>query len=171
MKTLAVCFYGIKLADSVIIDLVLEKFKEYDISIFNECNPTTSVALLKVAHRKHSEEILNKHDYDICMAVHTSAHNLIQHTTIKNLEPNFLYFTKGYFNEPDRSTGVSKEIFYATSLTFDRACEFKINLNYIDKRWLRSQGPEALFYYHLKSLNIRTECIDCENSHMFIRTT
>lgn len=172
MKTLAVCFYGITSHTVALEKLILEKFKEFDISIFSDYTTDPADALLNVAYKKRCDEITKRHDYNICMAIDTALSlDVIHSTTIKNIENNFLYFTKGFFKHPTQSTGVSKEIFYATSITFDRACEFKIDLGYIDTAWLRGQDQEELFYYHLKSLNIQTECIDCENSNMFIRST
>ncbi len=170
MKKLAVCFYGHESETQAHLDLVFEKFKEFNISIFSSNAEDKLTALQEAAHKKHTSEILQKHNYDVCLAIDTSSIDLLYYTTINNIENNFVYFTKGFFKRNTVSTGVSTEIFYASSLTFDRACEMKINSEYIDIEWLRGRDSAELFYYHLKSLNIRTECINRENSNMFIRT-
>lgn len=170
MKKLAVCFYGNELETQAHLNLVFEKFKEFDISTFSSNAAEKLDALQYVAHKKHTYEILQKCNFDVCLALDTASIDLLNYTYIDNIENNFVYFTKGFFKHKTVSTGVSAEIFYASSLTFDRACEMKTNLAYIDMGWLRGHDPAELFYYHLKSLNIRTECINCENSNMFIRT-
>lgn len=171
MKTLAVCFYGDVLPSVDTMHSVFEKFKHYQISMFTGVSERKTQALLKSAFDKRKVEISKMFEFDICLAIDSSASELIKYTAVTPGYPNTIYFTKGFYKHSTMSTGVNPSVFYGRSLTFDRACEFDVNLNHINYKWLRGNTLEELFHYHLKSLDIRTRCINRENSDMFIRTT
>lgn len=171
MKTLAVCFYGTNTESTKLVDSVKFKFSNFKVTIFSATHQERSAALLISCNKKRSHELSIFKEFDICLAVDTLVGELIDFTEIKNeLKNNIVYYTKGYFRSDRRSTGVSPSIFYAKSLTFDRAAEFKTNLQYIETGWLREITPESVFFYHLNTMNIKTECINYENSSLFIRS-
>jgi hypothetical protein len=58
--------------------------------------------------------------------------------------------------------------FFANSILFSRACEFYLNNIPLDA--LVEDSLEVRFFFHLKSYNIITECINYENRSLFKRT-
>lgn len=173
MRTLALCFYGKMPADAALKEKAISRYPNCQCTVFESYDSDSrSKALMNVAFLKRQQEILNYTDFDVCLAIDTEK-DLLAHTLIRSIiKPDTLYFTKGYYlTKRGGVTGVSPEIFYADSMTFDRAAEFFIGLQNTDLEWLTSRRVEEIFFYHLKSLAIKTECINRENSDMFIRAT
>ncbi len=168
---LAICFYGMPSRE--VKQVILNKCKELDFKLFESYNVDATKSLQDVSFKKRDYEIENNIEFKACLALNTTDIEMIKNFNVLRLgflRYNVLYFIKGYFNSVRYKTGVNPEMFYANSITFDRICEYHTNLNHIDRHWIRSNKSEEIFYYHIKSLLIKAECVNHENSNLFIRT-
>jgi len=171
--TIAICFYG-KPPTNKVRELINEKFKEFEFIEFESYDSNEFKSLLDVSFKKRDYEIENNINFSACIAINstdTDAIKLLHPLRIKIVTYNVIYFIKGCFDETRYRTGINPEIFYATSLTFDRICEYYTNLKNLCMAQNPSSRPEEVFYFHIKSLLLKAKCIDYENSGLFIRTT
>ncbi len=173
MRKLALCFYGKIPATDIQKAEAIARFSNRDCILFeNYDTASRSKSLMNVSYLKRQFEILNHFSFDTCVAIDSES-DALMHTVLRyHARPGFVYFTKGYYlTSHGGTTGVNPEIFYAESMTFDRAAELCIGMQNMDSDWMTSDRIEEIFYLHLKSLDIKTECVNCENSDMFIRAT
>jgi hypothetical protein len=125
------------------------------------------------AFKKRQFELDARQDFDICLAVDSSNETLelfAKHTdlllNIDSYTDNKIYFVKGSFVQGQGSTNVSPQIFFSNSLTFDFACNFGTEYKTLPTD-RKSGGIDTSFYYFLKTLKIKTECIHFENTKLF----
>lgn len=169
MKKIACCFYGNKLPDDTISKICSDLTGEnIHVTTFMSYSDDKFKSLESVAHIKRKYEIVNKFDFDICIAIDGITDSII---IPEPIDDNTVYYYSGAFI--NASTLICPGLFLAVSEIFDRACEFNINLPNINAHWLplEQQNSSGKFFYHLKSLMIKTKCINYENSSLFIRST
>jgi len=176
---LAVCLYGISNTNEHVIKQYCADNLSYlyNINYFNHYEDNDIYNnLWKVSFKKRQTELINKKDFDVCLAIDTSddtADLFLNHKILLNIHyynKDKIYFAKGDFFSLKGSTGASPQIFFSNSVTFDLACNFGLKLHTLPKdRKLGTIGED--FYYFLKTLKIKTECINYENSDLFKRTT
>jgi len=165
MKTLAVCIYSFK--DGRIITDIRRLFSEYSVTVICDMSNDVAQSIYNVSLMKRDREILNKADFDICMAINGSC-SLDEYMRIST-EPslNTIYFSSGILHY--RSISINFDMFYGKSSSFDRACEFNLNLKNIQlDRLYKSSTLGDKFYFHLKSLNLNPRCINHENSDLLV---
>lgn len=182
---LAICLYGYERAVDldVIKKTILEKLPMCRVKFFESFVPDTDpdirvfLSLQRVAFKKRSFEIQTKEEFDLCIALNINNHEEIKHfKMVRNPKSDTVYYTRGGYNETYVVTFTNPDLFYADSFTFDRACEYYLNLPNIEMHRLRGYGnmifghPE-IFYYHLKTLILTTECVNNEDRNLFERTT
>lgn len=123
--------------------------------------------------KKRQIELNLKKEFDICLAIDTSDETLalfLEHenllSTLTKYQDDKIYFMKGSFTGGASATGVSPQMFFSNSLTFDFACNFGIQHKILPIP--RKQGSiDVDFYYFLKTLKIKTECIHFVNPNLF----
>jgi hypothetical protein len=182
MNNLAICLYGTSIDNVSIIkhyceDALKYLLDSYNITYFeNVEDADIYLSLWKVAFKKRQEELIKKNDFDICLAIDTSDDNVNRFSNFEPLLSNIhyyndkkIYFSTGTFFPERGSTSVSPQIFFSNSLMFDLACNFGLKRHTLpSNRKLGTIGED--FYYFLKTLKIKTECINYENSDLFKRT-
>jgi len=170
MKSLAICVHGNLSKSSE--DLIIDKFSDYDIEFFKDDNADIIKSLHILSLLKRDYEIQKFKEFDICMAILVDDIEMLNNININPiLEDRKLYFYNGkIFNYS--IIEIFLNIFYSNSHTFDRVCEFSMNKNiYSIKNVYSDIDLPGLFYCHIKSLMLNTECINRENSNLFIRPT
>jgi hypothetical protein len=167
MKTIAFCTYNL---DSNIKISISKKFNEYDVSFF-EIDRTDNIYLdiLSLSRIKRNYELDNYIDFDICALMTTNIK--IEDINIDNITDNEFIFYSG-----KQISSVIIEIdynfYYSATRIFDRAAEFMYNKDIGNiKNAFGEVSSAGLFYCHLKSLGIKTRCMNVENSSLFIRAT
>ena len=189
-NTIAICLYGKDNTHSEEIkQLCLYKFnlidfKRYHIEFYEHYDSNDLYKSLWLScMKKRDAEFTERHDFSICMAIDVSDESsmdllnrlsnkqLLYPGKIKKLDLvslNTMFYITG---EKDRITLPDLNIFYADSFIFDRICEFGINREMMPYPGeLHEKQILVLFYYYLKSLKIKLECINYENSSLFKRT-
>jgi hypothetical protein len=170
---IAICLFGDKPCFGV--DSELETWlnslrNDNNILMFESCDVCVYKSIWLSSNLKRQHEIKAKIDFDLCIALHTSQLAEVNNIHIlPKLQPDVLYFSNGGINLKTLRTRVCMNGMYSQSVTFDRVCEFI----FYDTPYLASSDMimEERFYYYVKSLNIRTECINYENSSLFKRAT
>ena len=123
--------------------------------------------------KKRQFELDRKVEFDICAAIDTSDDTFdlfLNHEDLLLKVPKYqeekLYFLKGSFIEEYNATGVSPQIFFSNSLIFDYVCNFGVQHSILPRQ--RKPGTiDISFYYFLKTLKIKTECIHFGNLELF----
>ena len=186
LPRMAICLYG-RSAEQV--ELIKQNcssvFREHDINYFYNFNSSDSYQnLFTSVFEKRTFEITNSFEFDICMALNVNTDSeiyqyiksevlmklLINPTKVKNIDYEILYYPLGGINFTKAMTIVNTDSFFASSLTFDLASNFSVGYKDLPNG-RKSIEPKYDFYYFLKSLKIKTKCINYENSSLFKRTT
>lgn len=159
MKNIACCFFGDKILPETIENVCanLTVAGVQNALPFTYYNNDTFRSLRTVALIKRRYEIVNKIEFDVCIAIGKDIDNVVLPEVINE---NTVYYYKGDFVNGD-TTLVDYTLFTAETLTFDRACEFATNMPNINMHWLNEpqRSLNGQFFYHLKSLMIRTKYI------------
>jgi hypothetical protein len=166
---LALCIYS-KISDEVRTAL-LSKCKLFDVTVFEDYNEDKFRALYNVSILKRHHEIATKVDFTTCLAIGANRLDLIDSLSIR-LIPKYriCHFIAGEYKPKLMSVSIDTDIFYADSSTFDRICEYHLNLPNINpERIFSGVEPGDKFYYHLKSLMLKSECTNFENRDLLIR--
>lgn len=182
--TLAICFYG------TVADINLEeikkncstRFPEYDIVYFEnfgDIKPLKNLWLCSFKKRQY--ELDNGIEFNICIAVDPSVDwvsmwlnsinplMILDSSKLKSISDDILYFPKGSCSIR-AVTSVPVCMFFASSHIFDLACNFIIALPSLPRDRYTTTIDED-FYFFLKTLKIKTECSNYENSSLFKRAT
>jgi len=170
MNNLAVCIFGNgKTNVTQIKNKCTEAFVDYNITFFYIPDNNEFRSLWLTANEKRQYEIFNGRDFNLCMGIRDTDTSIINDIKIKSsINTNILYFSIGRFNNKYYCTEIEPTGFYATSHIFDRVAEFIFTK--ITQINLRVDNVSARFYFHLKYLKIKTECVNYENSYLFKRT-
>lgn len=181
VQKLAFCIYGLtNNRVDLIKDQIRHKFSRSHISFFEEFalnESGTLHSLHRCSLKKRNFEIENHKEFDACIAFDINAIDKLQNLSIvPEIRNHKVYSVTGSFNEPYYTTGIGIEIFYADSMTFDRACEFVLNIPNFKLHAIRGYNKiplstAILFYFHLQTLKLNTECINYEDSSLYQRTT
>ena len=162
---------------------ILRSLSNFSVIFFEHTNKDADLKnLWNIAHQKRQYEIhYLKKEFDVCVSICVNEHTkdflssdillylLVNLTMISKVEENVLYFSTGGFKNSDSSTFIDPWVFYADSLTFDIASNFAVVQELLPQNKKSSTMPED-FYYYLKSLKVRTECINYENCGLFKRS-
>ena len=164
MKKVALCVYSDdtnhKHVDSNIGSVGCEIFSCYDENLLQ--------ALKNVSIKKRQFEVKNVCEFDICVAFNPKNAD-IKDIDISYIRNNTIFYAYGNVSTERYRVGANPSLFYSCSIEFNRACEFVDNLNNI-----RPFDPLSLdekFIFHIRSLFLKDECVNYENSSLFIRTT
>lgn len=163
MKQVALCIYS----DNSNHNHVNTTVNGIDCEIFSCYNDNLLQALKNVSINKRHFEIENLHKFDICIAYNPKNAN-INDINISYIRDNTIFYAYGNVSTGRYRVGANPSLFYSHSIEFNRACEFIDNLNNI-----RPFDPLSLdekFIFHLRSLFLKDECVNYENSSLFIRT-
>lgn len=128
------------------------------------------------AFKKRQHELDSKQVFDVCLAIDTTSSidilskPEIAELNISEYREEKLYFITGEYFSNRGSTAISPSVFFSNSLIFDLACNFG---KVFDKlpTFRKTETIEEDFYYFLKTLKIKTRCVNYENSSLFKRTT
>jgi hypothetical protein len=184
---LAICLYGLN-EDKELVQRIRKEndriFPGHRLTYFETTSdPILHRNLWLASFKKRQHELNNIVEFDACLALNIedkwvtdflySPTNpvfdlIINPLTFKNMSDEKLYFVKGAYSKG--FTVISPSVFFASSLLFDLACNFSIARPTFPKDRARETDDED-FYYFLKTLKIRTECTNYENSSLFKRTT
>lgn len=181
---IAICLYG---TDRTYLDQARRSFSTTfgDITFFEEIDETDIYwSLFKSCYSKRQFELAARYEFDVCLALNVSGNSdlaqflksdhliniLISPHKLIITDEETLYFAAGHFKNHGVSvTVISLDAFFASSIIFDLACNFGVAHDCLPKgRPTNSPGED--FYYFLKTLKIKTECINYENSYLFKRT-
>lgn len=173
MSELAVCLYGSKNSDPMITKEFCnselgDKFHIHFYEYFENDDPL--INLWTVNFNKRQYEIKNTKEYSVCLALNVNATN--ESLPIEKYLPlnDQLYYIMGGFDIPTQTTFISLSAFFANSYIFDMVCSFGL----VKGKWqnlIKSRNIEEEFYFYLKTLKIKTGCINYENSSLFKWTT
>jgi|SRR5690606_12407662 len=163
MTKIALCIYTDN-ADYK-IDPALEAF---GYEIFFEYHKNLFFALRNVSVKKRIHELKLLEEYDICIGYDPMRSN-IDDLNLKDPEYNKVYYAYGHFNSTKFLTGAEPSLFFSKTVEFNRVCEFSDN--YENIKDLRLEKISEKFIFHIRSLYLRNECVNYENSNLFIRTT
>lgn len=128
------------------------------------------------AFKKRQHELNSKRVFDVCLAVDTTnsidilSNPEIATINITDYREEKLYFIAGEYFYDRGSTAISPAVFFSNSLIFDLACNFGKVLDQLPT-FRKSKTIEEDFYYFLKTLKIKTKCVNYENSSLFKRST
>lgn len=174
LTNLAICLYGSKDSDSTSIkELCKSMFSEkYKIDFFEHYEDEDLYKnLWLVNFKKRQFEINRLTDFEVCLALdvtHPWGHELpIPSLTLT--DDDVLYFVKGEFKLLSNKTLVSPVAFFAKSYIFDAACAFTSMVSNVTDA-INTKSIEEAFYYYLKTLKIKTRCVNHENGNLFKRT-
>jgi hypothetical protein len=164
---LAICYFGKKDEREKVLDLARKKFSNYEVTLFASIGEDKAHNLWKASLQKRNYEIENQIEFDVCVGVCSTNFVNFNNTNINELVKNKVYYTSGYYLKAAHRTGAHLNIFYCQSIEFDRVAEFFHSVKSIDTGLTKESEQ---FFYHLKTLNFDTECINYENSSLFIRS-
>jgi hypothetical protein len=175
LRRTAVCFYGTSNKNTLSIREYLDKSFS-DLNYFEHYDDDVYKSLWISNFKKRQVELALKQDFSSCLAIDTSDDTLelILNNTdllskINSCTDNKIYFVNGEFFLNKGSTSASPQIFFSNSFTFDLACNFGLQRSTLPlDRKLGTIGED--FYYFLKTLKIKTQCINYENRNLFKRT-
>ena len=169
MPRLAICLYG---DDNSQLELVksicIQRYSTFDITFFERIHQDKFKAMWLCSFDKDCYEFDTKLLFHICIAIDIEEHRLLDFTNIPYSIEDKVYYTSGFYKFKRHYAGASPCIFFANSILFSRACEFYLNNIPLDA--LVEDSLEVRFFFHLKSYNIITECINYENRSLFKRT-
>lgn len=184
---LAICIYGSKENRELVQRIRSENdriFSGHQVTYFEiTSDPVLHKNLWLASFKKRQHELNNIVEFDVCLALNIDdewivdflyspsnpAINLIiDPPKFKNISNEKLYFIKGAYSKG--YTIISPSIFFASSLIFDLACNFGVARPMFPIERGRGTDEED-FYFFLKTLRIKTECTNYENSSLFKRTT
>lgn len=140
--------------------------KNLDYSVFFDYNPNLYRALMNVSVKKRLFETEKLHSFDICIAYNPIRANL-DNLILKKPQADTVYHAYGHFNREQHCVGAEPSLFYSRSVEFNRACEFIENYPNINDS--RVQKMSEKFIFHIRSLHLKNECFNYENSSLFIR--
>lgn len=171
MNSSAVCIFG-----SENINDFLNIERRYNILFpgenlfFHVPDNDSMKSLWLTSNKKRKYEIENNTNFDLCVGIGINDIKLLDSLTIpKKIKDSVLYYSTGCFNHIYWNTEVYPRCFYANSITFDRTAEYIFTQ--IKDINLKVDTLGSRFYFHLKYLKIKAECINYENSSLFKRTT
>lgn len=182
---LAICIYGLEENRELV-----DKIKYENNIIFPTCrttyfenvgDPDLYKNLWLASSKKRQNELINSSEYNICIAYNISdkfvseylfsptnpTYSLIiTSSTFEDTSSDKLYYVKGGYRPTRAFTEVSPSIFFSSSLIFDLASNFSVARPSFSIEINRGQDDED-FYYFLKTIRIKTECINYENRKLF----
>ena len=175
---LAICLYGLQTDTVDHIKLLCSSiFKFEHITYFEGFDSSCMYENLWIsAFKKRQHELDSKRVFDVCLAIDaTSSIDILSKPKIAELNiskyrEEKLYFIAGEYFYDRGSTAISPSIFFSNSLIFDLACNFG-KVFYKLPTFRKAKTIEEDFYYFLKTLKIKTRCVNYENSSLFKRTT
>lgn len=196
---LLVCYYGTK-ENSNSIKLIENCWSEtFQVINYYKCANTTTddlyFNLWKCGIEKMDIEINERNNFSTIVAINTDNEEVVEHLTDikkfhlllnpKNLfetKKNTLYYSLGSFIKGCR-TGINPSLFYCDSVTFGLAINFGVVRKKVEQDFYSSLTYKPLlevkdsllnndvyFYNFLKTIKIKTECINYENRGLFKRT-
>ena len=181
--SLAICLYGTNKDSGVELKQLLDKqFTEFNISYFESYDDADHYKNLWLSSfKKRQRELEIDTDFDACLAIDVTDielaqllksdfYTVLQPYKLNDIQHHVVYFLKGAFYPVRVSTAISTSGFYADSVTFDLACNFNTLAGKLSAN-TKAITCEEEFYYFLKTLKIKTECINYENSSLFKWTT
>jgi hypothetical protein len=121
--------------------------------------------------KKRQFEIANDLGFTVCLAINAGEKwnaEILPILPVRLTET--LYFVKGGCVMSYGQTFISPDAFFAESHLFDIACMFGLTRTILPIN-RKSKTIQEDFYHYLKSLKIKTECINYENSSLFERAT
>ena len=162
---IALCIYGPEIVSyGKLYSDFADAYPEHTVTLFRDINENKLQSLWRVSTVKRNYEIEHQIEFDLCVGVYSLdtslAHCKIPHDIVQDT----LYFTNGYFDQSRFSTGVSMSCFFCRSYEFDRVSEFIHNVANIR---IHLPDEESRFYFHIKSLMYRTECVNREDATLF----
>jgi hypothetical protein len=173
---MAICLYGTSNANLPAIQQYCydQLSRYYDIEFFDHIDDKdTYASLWRSCFKKRHHELEIKKDFDICLAIDLADDTMAlmsEHSNLLSIIPCYkddkLYYVRGSFTGEYAVTEASPQMFFSNSLTFDFACNFGIeqkNIPLIRKKKIDDKN----FYYFLKTLKIKTQCVHFENPKLF----
>lgn len=185
-RNLCVCYYGTKDNQKTInkINSVWNKTFDIDrVSYYSDFSSSNLyLNLWRCATNRRNEELRIKKKFQTILGINTDDDELISmltdiqlfHLIIKPsilMETNsdILYYARGRFDDQTYKTHIDPSIFYANSVVFDIASNFGLVLSSLKEK--KNAIDDEIFFYYLKTLRIKTECINYENRGLFKRST
>lgn len=176
-KTAILCLHK---SNSEIRDSILSHLNDFKVDVLEDNTDDKFEAYYSMAVAKRNLEVSRHKEFDLCIVM-SGTGDIYKNFRVDNLPVyNVLYFITGHVGAgtgtQDRisssriTLSIDTDMFYSDSLVFDRACEYKfhkINTSIFPEKY--NTGND--FYFHLKSLYINTECINYEDSSLFVRAT
>lgn len=184
---IAVCIFGKEFNQEKI--LVIESktrslFPNSDQLVFfhDFTNPNPLRNLFNVSYKKQKYEFERKIFFTGCLALSIDDDRISQELItskevdlFSQLDKNTLYFLTGSMNLSTiykcAYTSIDPLGFFTNSFLFDLACNF-VNVNSTFETDRNEPSPSHIgerFYWYLKTLKIKTHCINYENRSLFKR--
>lgn len=140
---------------------------KYHLDFFHDfSSDDLSVNLNNVCFKKITKEIEENLLYNICMAVNVNTDLLGKITENLNADDRLYYYRGGYARGTSVNL-VSNELFYASGIIFNRACEFNywVKPSYFNSSYEESAKNknynigDMYFSYFLKTFKISYKCV------------
>lgn len=165
---LALCYFGSIDKKDDVLEKAKQKFPEYNIHLFSSIGNNKYLELWRVSLLKRNYELEHNFEFDVCIGLNSEKFRSFNYTRIDEVEPNTVYYISGYHQMLTHLSGANFSIFFSKSIEFDRVAEFFHSRQFINTG-LNDESQQ--FLYHIKTLGFEAECINFENSSLFIRTT
>jgi len=165
MKKTALCIYtddpSYKAPDNI-----LPNGDDYE--LFTDYNSNLFIALRNVSVKKRFFELKNNEEFDMCIAFDPRRAD-INDLNISTVKHNTIHYAYGSFNRGKFVVAANPSLFYSGTVEFNRACEFIDNFTNINDPSVDTVFER--FIFHIRSLYLKDECFNYENSSLFIRPT
>lgn len=151
---IAVILYGNELPASSVSDVENRLVEKFGATIFKHFSDNKFYSMKTACNVKSMYEINRLRMFDVCIVLDISQVDMIDYIDPKIEESAYLTFVKGSINVYVSKVAIDPAIFYANSLTINRACEY-VNFTNIG------------FYDYLKMMYIKTKCIFPLHTELF----
>lgn len=169
-SNVAIVLYGEDINNELIdqyLEICSNKFKSFqNITYFYEIiNESAWDNLYRTGFKKRKFEIDNKMEFDNVIAINLKSSFVLLGIPFDNVKcPDFsLTYFSGFYNNSSYKTSIDELGFYCISRIFDVVLQYnevkeKIKKLATDDKAFGDDSPEHMFYYYLKTLNLKTYC-------------
>jgi len=139
----------------------------FEYELFFDYNVNLYKALKNISVKKRIAELECMSEFTTCIGFDPRRANL-EDFILPEPKESVVYYAYGGYNNSKYVGSASPSLFSAMTVEFNRVCEFVENYNNIAD--LRVTTIPEKFLFHIRSLYLESECINYENSSMFIRS-
>lgn len=183
---LCICYYGTSNSEEVIKKIHSNWGKTFNISNIvyhiDYTTPNLYYNLWRCVMKKRQHELDQKVNFRTVLAINTDSpiiteyitdvklfHLIIDPVKLLETKDDILYYCMGEFL-PNNTTAIDTSIFYSNNVIFDMVANFGLVVDSLRVK-RNNTNDFSNFFYYLKTLKIKAECINYENRGLFKRPT